>query len=96
MVRVQITDPAFYEGMASPGVTGRLHDTDPKHWEGVFQSHKIHGMLKVAGSTEAEVEEHLEAIQKTLMHGKVIEDVSGDGSRVVGWTRPNKHRGKEQ
>ena len=99
--KLNITDPSFYKGMASPNVEPKLFDPPPKMWDSLFQSPKIHGMLKIAGSCKDEVERHLTKIQKALKHGTAIEDAfqnqppTETDSRVDGWTRPND-RGKEQ
>ena len=101
LTRVNITDPAFSKGMASPDVGTKLSDPAPTTWDPLFQSLKIHGMLKIAGNSKHEVERHLTMIQKALKHGTAIEDAfqsqspTETDSRVDGWTRPND-RGKEQ
>jgi hypothetical protein len=88
---------------------GVLNDPVRSTWDPLFQSHSgeqekqdIHGLLKIGGSSKDEVEEHLKKIRDILKHGEAIKDVPGNSlptktdSRVDGWTRPGKLRGKEQ
>ena len=89
--------------MASKTVRDALKDPNPdgNTWDRLFKSTKIHGMLKIGGSSKDEVEKHLKKIQEILNFGTAIGDAFQDSpsaptdSRVDGWTRPND-RGKEQ
>ena len=78
-----------------------LGDPDSDTWDLLFKSLKIHGMLKIGGSSKDKVDDHLREIQETLKHGTAIVDAfrgspsTPTDSRVDGWTRPND-RGKEQ
>jgi hypothetical protein len=95
---IQNTDPAFFEGM---GEDKGLNDPAVGIWDSLFQK-KIHGLVKIGGSSQAKVEKHLKDIQTVLKHGTAIHDVPGQSlpnpanSRVDGWTRPHPNRGKEQ
>lgn len=79
-----------------------LKDPVRPMWDELFRSDKIHGLLKIAGRTQAEVEQRLQDIQKVLKHGSAIADVPGKSapttvaSRVDGSTREAPNRGKEQ
>jgi hypothetical protein len=98
---VEVTDPAFINGMGSKMVRDVLSDPDRDTWDPLFNSTEIHGILKIGGSSKNEVEKHLKNIQVILKHGTAIDDVFQNSpstptdSRVDGWTRPND-RGKEQ
>ncbi|ERF69422.1 hypothetical protein EPUS_05967 [Endocarpon pusillum Z07020] len=94
LLDIEDTDPAFVAGMSSDKVRTTLNDPATKKWDVLFQSTKIHGLLKIAGSSPEMVKERLMRIQVTLKHGEAIEDAAPTDSQVVGWTRPND-RGKE-
>ncbi|KAK3345917.1 hypothetical protein B0T25DRAFT_505989 [Lasiosphaeria hispida] len=88
------TDPAFSQGMGldSGVLSDRTTDLDPlfAHPDG------IHGLLKVAGSSEDMVGKRLKTIQDALGWGTVIKDVpGGTAGRVDGATRDKPNRGKE-
>ena len=101
--RLGSTDPHFASGMTSPEVRKLLNDpTSASTFDKLFQSDdRIHGLLKVAGSTKEVVDQHLRSIQDVLRHNRAIKDAlitsSQDpmGPPLDGWTRPND-RGKEQ
>ena len=89
--------------MNSDKVKRAINDPDKNEWDKLFQSDKIHGMLKIGGSSKTEVERLLKEIQEALNQGTaVIKDVTGkslptdENSRVDGATRPEQLRGKEQ
>ena len=112
---LKTTDPAFYGGMKEPKIEmkdpktrkkdpqnrKKLNDPEETTWDPLFQSDKIHGMLKIAGSSKDKVEGRLTEIKNFLKHGTVIEDAFQNkvpmetDSRVDGWTKAND-RGKEQ
>ena len=80
-----------------------INDPDKGTWHELFRSNKIHGLLKIGGSSEAEVDKLLDRVKAALRHETgVIKDVVGKSepteknSRVDGATRPGKLRGKEQ
>lgn len=85
-------DKSFYGGMAADRVA--LQDSAQSTWDEVFRG-TIHGLLKIAGSSEAEVSKLLSSIENIF--GTSIADASShDSSHVKGLTRPGAHRGKEQ
>jgi hypothetical protein len=96
---IKETDKVFSVGMARD----TLHDPAATSWENPFtqstadRAPKIHGMLKVGGSTKADVDKLLKAIQDVLQRGTVISDIPGAvTSRVDGWVREGTSKGKEQ
>lgn len=95
MQDINATDPAFTAGMSSEDIRILLKDSTTNKWDAPFQSTKIHGLLKIGGSSPEMVKERLTKIQALLQYGEAIEDAAPTDSQVVGWTRPND-RGKEQ
>ncbi|KAF2001300.1 Dyp-type peroxidase [Amniculicola lignicola CBS 123094] len=96
MFSVRMTNPAFYGGMARPGIATKLNDPPSRNYDGPFNNPdiRIHGLLKIGGSSKKEVDDRLKLIQDTLEHGRLISDVA-EISRIDGWTRPKPNRGKE-
>ena len=88
--------------MDSKDVKNAINDPDKGTWDELFRSDKIHGLLKIGGSSETEVDKLLGKIKAALKHDTVIKDVVGKSlptdknSRVDGATRPKELRGKEQ
>ena len=88
--------------MALDGST-HLHDPPRSVWDSLFKV-PIHGLLKVAGNSQEEVEKKLKILQEALGHGSLIKDLSGTSSptnlpsRVDGQVRPmaSRLRGHEQ
>jgi hypothetical protein len=87
---------------------GSLNDPPQDTWDELFKSpgkedenwlQRIHGVLKISGSTQGLVQEHLDEIRAVL--GTTIHEVPGTSaptkftSRVDGSVR-EKYRGKEQ
>ena len=78
---------------------------DPPHddWDPLFKQ-RIHGLLKVAGSSHSMIEKKLDDIKSVLGHPTVIKDIAGQSpptsvdSRVDGQVRPYKSKmnGHEQ
>ncbi|KAK3356647.1 hypothetical protein B0T25DRAFT_537124 [Lasiosphaeria hispida] len=89
------SDPAFYRGMKRDGPMN-LSDPPTTNWDRLFQQ-EIHGVLKVAGSDETQVEDRLDQIKGVLGYGTgVIADIVGDSaptkaiSRVDGASKPHE------
>lgn len=71
-----------------------LQDPPQNEWDDVFKE-TIHGVFKIAGSSEAKVSDLLSSIENIF--GTSMKDASShNSSRVKGLTRPGAHRGKEQ
>ena len=89
-------------GMAIDGPKN-LNDPLLDDWDPLFKQ-RIHGLLKVAGSSPSMVEKKLDDIKSVLGHPTVIKDIAGQSpptsvnSRVDGQVRPyeNKMNGREQ
>ena len=89
-------------GMAVDGPKS-LNDPPLSDWDPLFK-HRIHGLLKVAGSSPSMIEKKLEGIKSVLGHPTIIKDIAGQSpptslnSRVDGKVRPYKHQmnGREQ
>ena len=89
-------------GMATDGPKN-LNDPPVSDWDPLFK-HRIHGLLKVAGSSPSMVKQKLDDIKNVLGYPTVIQDVAGQSpptsvdSIVDGQVRPYKEKmnGREQ
>ena len=103
LTSLKLSDPAFDMGMTVDGPRN-LNDPDVDEWHHLFSKHRIHGLLKVAGSCADEVEKKLNEIKSVLGHSTVIKDIAAQSaptsvnSRVDGQLRPYalKRHGHEQ
>lgn len=92
--QIQDIDKSFSKGMEKD----RTDLSDPlRDLESPFDQKNfvIHGLLKIAGNSDALVNKRLEDIKTALKHGTVIKDVSGT-SRINGAVRAGDNNGKEQ
>ncbi|KAL8788622.1 MAG: hypothetical protein Q9195_007217 [Heterodermia aff. obscurata] len=72
---LKLSDPAFDMGMPIDGPKN-LNDPLRSEWDPLFR-HRIHGLLKVAGSCPSMVEKKLDDIKSVLGHPTVIKDIAG-------------------
>ena len=77
-----------------------LNDPPLDQWDRLFNNTTIHGLLKIAGSSDKIVNDELEQIK--LILGNTIKDIDGTSaptttkSKVEGNTRPGAQHGYEQ
>ncbi|KAK1750992.1 Dyp-type peroxidase [Echria macrotheca] len=93
--KVGITDPAFSIGMKADGPDLNDPTTTTEPDDPLANPDTIHGLLKVAGSSDDLVNERLKKIKDALQHGTVINDAGGTKGRIDGATRTDGNRGKE-
>ena len=81
-----------------------LNDPPPSKWDPLFNTVPIHGLLKVAGSSQEVINSKLQDLKSILGHGSVIADIaarslpSSMDSRLDGQVRPREQglKGHEQ
>ena len=88
-------------GMVEDGLNN-LNDPPRENWDPLFKTTTIHGLLKVAGSSDTAINDELDHIKRILGYPYVIKDIDGNSapttikSKVQGNTRPGDQHGREQ